>query len=298
MGILAEKPTTKKPRKAARAPRCCFVCGGTESPAMSRQLGVVLDDRCRKQVEVLKNGGPLAERKELWERAIVHLRTATALKIMQNLGLKPAPLALKVEPCSTELAGEPCAVCMDQLCVGARIQTLECGSQHTFHHECTQRWLQESSTCPLCREDISSQCGHATQLMHSSCTDQPLAIPCATNSDVIPNPIVNNPIVNSINRCQAAVSPIVNPIMSAREPVASDPLSESIFHAMPNSESIVNSERIVNPIVSHSALGSCASFRDQTMMSSEPIVNSEDDLFELQLQELLDTDQADWDALL
>merc|ERR1711959_9988 len=112
------------------------------------------------QIEVIKQGGKLSERKELWERAIVHLRTPTALELIQKLGLESAPESLKVESCGSGVAGEPCAVCMEPMGVGARIQTLECGSEHRFHHECLIGWLQEKATCPLCREDVSAQCGH------------------------------------------------------------------------------------------------------------------------------------------
>lgn len=136
------------------------MCNGTESTVLNRQLGVVLDDRCRKQVDVIKNGGKLAERVSLWKNALVHMNTPVARQMMQTLGMEPAPKTLKVEPCSLEHAGDPCAVCMEPMGYGARVQTLECGSQHRFHHECALQWLKESATCPLCREDVSAQCGH------------------------------------------------------------------------------------------------------------------------------------------
>jgi hypothetical protein len=138
------------------------VCGGPEGSVLNRPLGVVLDDRCRQLVDVIKHGGRLTERKELWERAIVHIHTPTAQSIAKKLGVQPhGPSNPEhVTSCSPKLAGEPCAVCMEPMKQGARVQTLECCSQHTFHHECIASWLAESTTCPLCREDLSGgQCG-------------------------------------------------------------------------------------------------------------------------------------------
>jgi len=217
--VAAENPA-KKSKKTGQLPRCCFVCGGTDSPVLNRQLGVVLDDRCRKQLNVLTNGGKLTERQCLWENAIVHLRTSTALSIMKHLGLKPAPLAHRVEPCSSQFAGESCAVCMEQLWAGCRIQTLKCGSQHRFHHECARRWLQESSTCPLCRDPLpepqrlSIPAGDLAHL--AQCTEVTPALPCAQTEQIV-NPAMLT-VVNidttalmppPISRCQAMMDDAV-----------------------------------------------------------------------------------------
>eukprot|EP00656_Telonema_subtile_P049851 TRINITY_DN62_c0_g1_i1.p1 TRINITY_DN62_c0_g1~~TRINITY_DN62_c0_g1_i1.p1 ORF type:complete len:353 (-),score=49.95 TRINITY_DN62_c0_g1_i1:405-1463(-) len=174
----ADRPA-KKPKKAKQG-RCCFVCGGQEGSVLNRQLGVVLDDRCRKQVDVIKHGGKLTERKELWERAIAHVQAPAARTIAQKLGVGMLdPAAHRVASCSEKLAGELCAVCQEPMMLGARVQTLECGSQHTFHHECIGWWLVESATCPLCREDLSengvkapdSGFGRNPTTLPSSCSD-------------------------------------------------------------------------------------------------------------------------------
>lgn len=170
----------KSKRSSKSQDRCCFVCGGQEGTVSNRQLGVVLDDRCRKQMDVIKHGGKLTERKDMWERAIVHLRTPTAQMIADKLGVQLVDVDSQqnVTSCPADIAGEPCAVCMEKMGLSCRIQTLECGSRHTFHHECIESWLNESSTCPLCREDLSAtvQCRMrraqppTQQLAHNPCT--------------------------------------------------------------------------------------------------------------------------------
>ena len=41
-----------------------------------------------------------------------------------------------------------CSICYDKL-VSKQVQELHCG--HLFHHECVERWIEESHTCPICR---------------------------------------------------------------------------------------------------------------------------------------------------
>eukprot|EP00657_Telonema_sp_P-1_P010413 TRINITY_DN484_c0_g1_i1.p1 TRINITY_DN484_c0_g1~~TRINITY_DN484_c0_g1_i1.p1 ORF type:complete len:390 (+),score=67.19 TRINITY_DN484_c0_g1_i1:185-1354(+) len=178
--IVEERP--KKVKKGRMPDRCCFVCGGQEGPVLNRQLGVVLDDRCRKQVDVIKHGGKVNERKELWERAIVHVHTSAARMIAEKLKVESVNPSDHVTSCPQKLAGEPCAVCMEPMGLGARVQTLECGSQHTFHHECIGWWLVESATCPLCREDLSGQCaGHQGQFVENPLARPSVPAQCSNN---------------------------------------------------------------------------------------------------------------------
>ena len=41
-----------------------------------------------------------------------------------------------------------CLICFEKLVV-KKTQILYCG--HEFHHDCIERWIEESSTCPSCR---------------------------------------------------------------------------------------------------------------------------------------------------
>lgn len=46
-----------------------------------------------------------------------------------------------------EPASETCSICQNSLDYGS--ETFACG--HIFHTMCIHRWLQRSTTCPLCR---------------------------------------------------------------------------------------------------------------------------------------------------
>lgn len=48
-----------------------------------------------------------------------------------------------------------CAVCLDDLKVGATGVILSC--KHMFHEECIVRWLKEHNTCPICRRSVKSR---------------------------------------------------------------------------------------------------------------------------------------------
>lgn len=50
------------------------------------------------------------------------------------------------------LDGE-CSICMVSL-VNARRRRLRLPCAHTFHSLCIEKWLAQSLTCPLCRQDI------------------------------------------------------------------------------------------------------------------------------------------------
>jgi len=188
-------PPAKKAKRSVRSQeRHCFVCGGHEGTVLNRQLGVVLDDRCRKQMDVIKHGGKLTERKPMWERAIVHLSTPAAQMLAGKLGLALVPSSAQqnVTSCPADIAGMNCAVCMEKMGLSCRIQTLECGSKHTFHHECIEPWLKESTTCPLCREDLSGtvQCRMVRaqppthQPVQNSCADS-LSLDDAFDTDLL-----------------------------------------------------------------------------------------------------------------
>jgi len=154
--LVNSRPVKKVKKSPKLRDRCCFICGGSEGSVLNRQLGVVLDDRCRKQMEVIKHGGRLTERRDMWERAIIHLNCPTAAMLAQKLGVLPVGAAenFNVQQCTDRMAGQMCTICQEPMMVGSRVQTLGCSSRHIFHHECIGSWLQTHKSCPNCREPI------------------------------------------------------------------------------------------------------------------------------------------------
>ncbi|KAI3469245.1 hypothetical protein Pfo_025908 [Paulownia fortunei] len=47
---------------------------------------------------------------------------------------------------------EVCPICLHNPTIGAQISLLPC--HHAFHNHCVVRWLQKSTSCPLCRFEI------------------------------------------------------------------------------------------------------------------------------------------------
>ena len=46
-----------------------------------------------------------------------------------------------------------CSICLDNLKINENIYILPC--KHIFHCKCIIHWLEEETTCPLCRSDIN-----------------------------------------------------------------------------------------------------------------------------------------------
>jgi len=66
-------------------------------------------------------------------------------------------MRVTAEQCaSDDLA--PCAVCKDCLVEDGEEESvvLKLQCQHIFHEECASTWLKQSSTCPVCRFDVTS----------------------------------------------------------------------------------------------------------------------------------------------
>mmetsp|Transcript_9032 Transcript_9032/g.14650 ORF Transcript_9032/g.14650 Transcript_9032/m.14650 type:complete len:135 (-) Transcript_9032:143-547(-) len=43
-----------------------------------------------------------------------------------------------------------CCICLEDQVVGQLVRRLPC--MHAFHRECIDRWLQEKSSCPICKK--------------------------------------------------------------------------------------------------------------------------------------------------
>jgi hypothetical protein len=61
---------------------------------------------------------------------------------------------VKKEP---TLEDDPCCICTEDLESKAWI-SITCG--HRFHSDCIGYWLLEHSSCPICRAQVTSQCGY------------------------------------------------------------------------------------------------------------------------------------------
>lgn len=53
---------------------------------------------------------------------------------------------------SREDLPDPCAICLDGMCIGQLVARLACG--HCFHESCVVGWLSTSLMCPLCKRTL------------------------------------------------------------------------------------------------------------------------------------------------
>jgi len=51
-------------------------------------------------------------------------------------------------------SGNPksCIICMEPLKKGEAVRILEC--THVYHSKCIDQWIQESNTCPMCKNPV------------------------------------------------------------------------------------------------------------------------------------------------
>lgn len=75
-----------------------------------------------------------------------------------------------------------CSICQDNFAVGQQILKLYC--RHVFHSVCILSWLERSTSCPLCRHDITAKAISA----ETPITTRPMFVPHTTASD----PNLNN----------------------------------------------------------------------------------------------------------
>ena len=97
------------------------------------------------------------------------LRLAAALAGNSSVGLTPLEVSLipiiryadsstrssagtVAEARSDDASHTNCVICLLDYEAGNEIMILNCG--HRFHKECGSRWLESSSKCPLCKNDL------------------------------------------------------------------------------------------------------------------------------------------------
>lgn len=55
---------------------------------------------------------------------------------------------------NVEVVAEQCTICLIDFAMNDELRILPCA--HEYHKECIDRWLQQSTTCPMCRHDVMS----------------------------------------------------------------------------------------------------------------------------------------------
>ena len=56
---------------------------------------------------------------------------------------------VRIDERSVDLAGEACAVCLNEFSIGSEARRMPCS--HTYHQDCIVQWLGRSNMCPMCR---------------------------------------------------------------------------------------------------------------------------------------------------
>jgi hypothetical protein len=161
--------------KRGNGPKC-FCCGGITGVHRHRELTIHLDGKCRKQVETLKQGGILTERRELWVAALQNMpNNARAQWMLRKIeGTEsteqntPSNKRRKIDEAGTENAASgqhecaakecaECTICQDHLHPTEAALHCELPCRHTFHSSCIIPWLKKKQTCPTCRENVQLQ---------------------------------------------------------------------------------------------------------------------------------------------
>ncbi|KAL5119698.1 hypothetical protein ACEQ8H_002304 [Pleosporales sp. CAS-2024a] len=51
-------------------------------------------------------------------------------------------------------SSEDCTICLEPLTASAAVQTTGC--KHAYHSACLLSWMEQTSTCPMCRQEMFS----------------------------------------------------------------------------------------------------------------------------------------------
>ena len=57
-----------------------------------------------------------------------------------------------------DIDDEPCSICLEEFVIPNRIIVLAC--EHKFHSDCIKSWISQDSSCPICRQRISTSFGN------------------------------------------------------------------------------------------------------------------------------------------
>jgi len=165
VGSIVESEPKKK--------RACEVCGDITIVHKHRSLGLLLDDKCRKQVDTFKQGGTITERRDAWrstlQQTVGSNPNSLANQLLVHLGAgelnvkkRKAENAQIQPPCKS--ACSQCSICHDVMKPRSKEDVtgpdkdhnapydMPCG--HTFHQNCIVQWLQEKPSCPVCRTEV------------------------------------------------------------------------------------------------------------------------------------------------
>jgi len=174
--------------EAKKTKRACDVCGDVTVVHKHRSLGLLLDDKCRKQVDTFKQGGTITERRDAWRNTLQDVTgnnpDSLASRLLVHLGAGiPNAKKRKIEDTQTHLHGSPCNQCsichevihphLPEGAVSTDEAPFDMPCNHTFHQKCMVQWLQEKPSCPVCRTEVKLEHPVITEA-DSSALQEPL----------------------------------------------------------------------------------------------------------------------------
>jgi len=204
--LTEQPPNTTGRKRGAKQHQTCFVCHTTSgSVHKHRDLGVYLDDKCRKQIDTFRQGGIIKERRSNWTDALRAIPNNPANNLQSDLlahlektpGLSPqledSALALsdqETQPHKKRRVGTEaeeaehhiCSVCQEEVNeAGQELTQLSCS--HRFHRRCIEKWLRQKDTCPTCRTHVPCN-NHPIVVSPPLCAarEPTTALECASDS--------------------------------------------------------------------------------------------------------------------
>ncbi|GFY97262.1 RING/U-box superfamily protein [Actinidia rufa] len=144
-------------------------------------------------------------RRRRFDFAPGHIETLSAAGSIRR-GLDPSVLKslpeLMFNPKDLE-DGLECAVCLSELAAGEKVRLLpKCN--HGFHVDCIDMWFQSHSTCPICRNPVSTQSSSAHELTLESIIQSPRTENSAAESLNFPTNVLfwgNQTQVSTLGPC-------------------------------------------------------------------------------------------------